>query len=129
MQHLNYSWPLITLVFQTLWLLTWNILYMQNISPLTLGAILSSEPFDTRTLKVGYQIWASATVFTRIRGAVVDIYKGRSYSGVKTRHVQTLYAFPTPLYHQGFPCIFKTKVITLMPTSFPWEVGIQEGST
>ena len=51
---------------------------MQNISPLTLGAILSREACNTRTLEVGYQIWASATVFTRIRGTVVDILKERS---------------------------------------------------
>ena len=38
---------------------------------------------------------------------------------VVKRHAQTLYDFPTRLYHQAFPCIFKTKVITLMTTSFP----------
>ena len=46
---------------------------MQNISPLTVRAILSSEVCNTRTLVVGYQIWARAIVFTRIRGTVVDI--------------------------------------------------------
>ena len=48
---------------------------MQNISPLTLGTILSSEACNTAAFEVGNQICASAIVFTRIRGTVVDILK------------------------------------------------------
>ena len=49
--------------------------HTQNISPLTLGAILSSEACNTATFEVGNQICASAIIFTRIRRTVVDILK------------------------------------------------------
>ena len=69
--------------------------------------------------------WKSATrsvqvpLFSHGVEAQSSISKKEKYIGVKTRHAQTLYDFPTSLYSQGFPCIFKTKIITLMPTSFP----------
>ena len=50
------------------------MLHMPNISPLT-WAILSSEACNAPTFEIGYQIWASTIVFTRIRGTVVDILK------------------------------------------------------
>ena len=106
------------------------MLHMQNISALTLGAILSSEACDTRTLEVGYQIWASATVFTRIRGTVVDILKEKGeVISVKMKHAHTLSGFATPLLHDELSFISKTKVVTLMTTSFSWQLSIQDGST
>ena len=101
---------------------------MKNISSLTLGATLSSEACNTRTLEVGYQIWASATVFTRFRGTVVDILKKKGeVISVKMKHVHILYGLATPLLHDELSCISKTKVVTLMTTSFSWELSIKDG--
>ena len=75
---------------------------MQNISPLTLGAILSSEACNTATFEVGNQICASAIVFTRIRGTFVDILKEKGeVVGVERKHAQILKGCPTPLFYYG----------------------------
>lgn len=104
---------------------------MQNISPLTVRAILSSEVCNTRTLVVGYQVRANATVFTRIRDTVVDIFtKKRKLSALKRKmHIYYWYGLPTPLLNDGLLCICKTEVVTFITTAFFWELGIQYGST
>ena len=75
---------------------------MQNISPLTLGAILSSEACNTAAFEVGNQICASAIVFTRTRGTVVDIFKQKGeVVRMERKHAQALNVSPTPLKFDG----------------------------